>query len=615
MRRALLALTLLATSGRFDAASPIRYRFSFPEPQHRWMQVEATFTELPAGPLELRISRSSPGRYSLHDFAKNVYDVHAFDDGGRELITTRPDPYGWNVAAHGGSVTAKYKVFGDRVDGTYLAIDTTHAHINMPAAIMWAHGLDDRPVAVTFEQPAGMRWQVATQLHGDRSPDDARPGADRYEFSAPNLQYLMDSPVEFGPVVMRQFAVASRTFRFALHHTGTDAELDSYLKDVEKIVRQEGAIYGEYPEYEPGHYTFLADYLPYASGDGMEHRNSTVMTASGSIASARTLLLDTVAHEFFHCWNVERIRPKGLEPFDFDRADLSGELWLAEGFTQYYGPLAMQRAQLVDLPSTARTFADFVEAASGPGHLVRTAEEMSQMAPFVDGGRTIDRTNWPITVTSYYPLGGAIALALDLTLRDRTDGRVSLDDFMQAMWRKYGKPGGVREGYVDHPYTIADAEATLAEVSGDRAFASDFFSRYIQGHDVADYGRLLSRAGFNLRKRHAGHAWLGDLRLESRNGARVANLTAPTWPIYRAGVDQDDEIHQIDGQRVTDDNDVAAVLQRHRPGDQVTIVFKDRTGTPQTATVTLGEDPHIEVAVSEPTPAQRTFRDRWLGPR
>jgi predicted metalloprotease with PDZ domain len=240
---------------------------------------------------------------------------------------------------------------------------------------------------------------------------------------------------------------------------------------------------------------------------------------------------------------------------------------------------------------------------------------MSQMAPFVDGGRTIDRTNWPITVTSYYPLGGAIALALDLTLRDRTDGRVSLDDFMQAMWRKYGKPGGAREGYVDHPYTIADAEATLAEVSADRAFASDFFSRYIQGHDVADYGRLLLRAGFTLRKRNAGRAWLGDLRLESRNGARVANLTAPTWPIYRAGVDQDDEIQQIGGQRVTDDNDVAVVLQRHRPGDQVTIVFKDRTGTPKTATVTLGEDPHIEVAVSEPTPAQRAFRDRWLGSR
>ena len=143
------------------------------------------------------------------------------------------------------------------------------------------------------------------------------------------------------------------------------------------------------------------------------------------------------------------------------------------------------------------------------------------MAPFTDGGRTVDRTNWSDTVISYYPLGGAIALALDLSLRDRTDSRLSLDDFMRAMWRKYGKPGGSREGYVDHPYTIADAEATLAEVSGDRAFARDFFARYIQGHEVADYARLLARAGFVVRKRNAGRAWLGDVRLESRSGVRV----------------------------------------------------------------------------------------------
>src|SRR5262249_20196698 len=219
--------------------------------------------------------------------------------------------------------------------------------------------------------------------------------------------------------------------------------------------------------YEPGYYTFLADYLPYANGDGMEHRNSTVMTAAGSIAASREDVLDTVAHEFFHCWNVERIRPKGLEPFDFDRANLSGELWLAEGFTQYYGPLALQRAGLVDLASTAQTFTGLIESVRDDGHEVRSAEQMSQMAPFIDGGRPIDRTNWSNTVISYYPFGGAIALALDLTLRDRTDGRLSLDDFMRAMWRNFGKPGGTREGYVDQPYTIANAEATLAEVAGD----------------------------------------------------------------------------------------------------------------------------------------------------
>ncbi len=615
VKRVLIAMALAGAFAqvRFDAAAPIRYQFSFPEPQHRWMQVEATFPELGTAPLELRMSRSSPGRYSLHDFAKNVYDVHAFGGDGRELPASHPDASGWNVSGHGDTVTVRYKVYGDRVDGTYLAVDTTHAHINMPSAIMWARGLDDRAATVVFNPPTGVRWQVATQLHR---------GSTALEFTAPNLQYLMDSPAEFGPVVIRQFSVGARTFRFAVHHTGGDGELDSFVRDVEAIVKQEGAIYGEYPDFEPGYYTFLADYLPYATGDGMEHRNSTVMTSAGSIARARGELLDTVAHEFFHAWNVERIRPRDLEPFDLDSANTSGLLWLAEGFTQYYGPVALQRAGLFDIGSTARTFTDLVEAAStGPGRLVRSAEEMSRMAPFTDGGRPIDRTNWSITVTSYYPLGGAIALALDLTLRERSNGQTSLDDFMRAMWRRYGKPGGARQGYVDRPYTMADAEATLAEVDGDPVFARDFFARYVQGDDVADYARLLGRAGFVLRPARAGAAWLGDLRLDTRNGnARVATLVAPTWPIYSTGVDQDDEIQQLGGDRIRSIDDVNAVLRRHKPGDRVEIVFIDRGGSPKTASMILGDDPRREVVPVEAaggvlTPAQKSFRDAWLGPK
>src|SRR6266478_688667 len=213
----------------------------------------------------------------------------------------------------------------------------------------------------------------------------------------------MDSPAEFGLVAIRQFAVNGRAFRFALHHAGTDAELDGFVKDVEKIVRKEGEIYGEYPAYEPGSYTFLADYLPFASGDGMEHRNSSVITSSRSLRNDRLDLLGTVAHEFFHCWNVERIRPQGLEPFDFDRANVSGELWLAEGFTQYYGPLVLQRAKLVDVASTGRTLGGLIEAVSEhSGRLVRSAEDMSRMAAFADGGQTNDRTNWSNTFISYY---------------------------------------------------------------------------------------------------------------------------------------------------------------------------------------------------------------------
>jgi predicted metalloprotease with PDZ domain len=607
-----VACLALASAGP-RSAEPIQYRFTFPEPQHHWMQVEATFPDLPDQPLELRMSRSSPGRYSLHEFAKNVYDVRVFGRDGRELTTTRPDPDGWSATGHGGLATVRYRIFGDLIDGTYLAIDTTHAHINMPAAILWVRGLDDRPSTLSFTAPAGAAWQVATQLH--RSSDGG-------SFTAPNLRYLMDSPVEFGPLSIRQFSVGAYRFRFAAHHQGTDSEVDDFVKDVQKVVRQETAIFGELPQFEPGDYTFLADYLPYATSDGMEHRNSTVMTDAGSLRTSRRSLLDTVAHEFFHTWNVERIRPRSLEPFDFERANVSSELWLAEGFTQYYGPIALQRAGLADLRTTAESFSEFVEADSvAPGRAVRSADDMSRMAPFVDGASTVDRTNWTTTYVSYYSMGGAIALALDLTLRQRSDGAISLDDFMRAMWRMHGKPGGTHEGDVDRPYTAADIEARLAEVSGDAAFARDFLNRYVHGRESPDYRQLLARGGFAVRKRTPGRAWWGDVRLELRGGRLiVAGLVPFNSPLYAAGIEQDDEIRTIDAVRMRSADDVSSALQRAKPRDVWQVAYVDRAGAETRTQLTLGEDPHIEVLPIESaggtlTAPQRAFRERWLGSR
>src|SRR5687767_4011189 len=167
------------------AQAPVAYRLSFPEREHRLMQVDATFSDVLPGPLQLRMSRSSPGRYALHEFAKNVFDVRVDDGAGRMLTVDRPNPHEWDVTGHNGTVHVSYRVFGDRVDGTYLAIDSTHAHINMPAAIMWARGLELRPATVRFEAPPGASWRVATQLI---------PGSDPSTYIAPNLQYLMDSP-------------------------------------------------------------------------------------------------------------------------------------------------------------------------------------------------------------------------------------------------------------------------------------------------------------------------------------------------------------------------------------------------------------------------------------
>ena len=386
-----------AAGGQTGAAGaegpPVAYELSFPEPQHRWMEVAVTLTGLPPEPLSMRMSTASPGRYARHDFAKNVFEVRAADGAGDALDPVRSAMARWDVAGHDGTVRFTYRVYGDRVDGTYLAIDDTHAHLNMPASLMWGDGLEDRPATVRFEPPPDSGWRVATQLY---------PTDDPFVYTAPNLQYLLDSPAEASRFAERTFTVADPAdpghrpaFRIAVHHTGGEGELDRYAGDVERIVREMVTVFGEFPRFETGRYTFIADYLPSASGDAMEHRNSTVLSAPATLRAARPRLLGSVSHEFFHVWNVERIRPRSLEPFDFEDVNPSGELWLAEGFTNYYGALTLQRAGLAALPDTLRRFGSAVEAVErGPGRRFRSAADMSRLAPFTDAATAIDPTNW-----------------------------------------------------------------------------------------------------------------------------------------------------------------------------------------------------------------------------
>jgi predicted metalloprotease with PDZ domain len=612
--RAVWVLLLVLTGSPALAQPPVAYRVSFPEREHRWMQVEATFTEVPPGTLELRMSRSSPGRYALHEFAKNVYDVRVTDLEGRALSVTRPSPHRWDVSGHAGAVRVAYRVFGDTVDGTYLAVDSTHAHINMPAALMWAPGFERRPATVRFVPPAGASWRAATQL---------LPGPDPFSFTAPNLQYLMDSPVELSAFALRTFTVSDETrtpvFRVAVHHTGTDAEVDALARDVQSIVREARQVFREYPAFEGNTYTFIADYLPWAGADAMEHRNSTVVTSPSSLRAARLDLLDTIAHEFFHAWNVERIRPRALEPFDFDQANVSGELWFAEGFTSYYAPLVMVRAGLTAVDHFAREIGRAVnEVLTSPARLVRSAVGMSELAPLADGAASVDRTNFDNTYLSYYTWGEAIALGLDLALRDRSAGRISLDDYMRALWERHGRQAG-GAGHVLNPYTRADLRAALGEVAGDPAFADDFFSRYIEGHEVVDYERLLARAGLVLRAAAPGRAFMGALALEpGQNGVRVGAPAPFGSPAYAAGLERDDEIVSLGGTRVTSPSDVERVLAARKPGDPLPITFT-RRGQGVSGVVRLVEDPRREVVPAERTgrpltDAERRFRDAWLHP-
>jgi predicted metalloprotease with PDZ domain len=517
-----LAALLLAVAAPAAAGEAIEYRLSFADAEHHWMRVEATFADLPDGPVQLRFSRSSPGRYALHDFARNVDGLTITTGNDRPIAPDHPAPNEWNVTSHEGTLRVSYRVFGDRLDGTYAAIDTTHAHVNMPAVVIWVHGLELRPVRITFERPTqGPSWQVATQLY---------PTDDALVFTAPNLQYLMDSPAEFGPIVWRTFEVSvpagtiSRppTIRVALHHQGTDADASAFAAGIRKIVEQARRVFGEFPAYESDTYTFLADFLPLAANDGMEHRNSSVLTSSGALATNGTRLLDTAAHEFFHCWNVERIRPRSLEPFDFEQANVSGELWLAEGVTSYYDGLLMTRAGLWTLDELAADLGTAVSTViTSPATKLRSAEDMSRLAPLVDSASGSSGAATGATYISYYTFGAALGLGLDLAIRERTNGAASLDDVMRTLWVEYGRPGGGQAGYVDRPYTLGDVRCALADVTGDREFADHLVDRYIEGHDVMDYRRLLANAGLVLRRRESssGGSSKGELEVVTAEAA------------------------------------------------------------------------------------------------
>src|SRR3954468_9473203 len=210
---AVLAVTGARTAAD-DASEGLEYRLSFAEARQRIMQVDLVVPPV-SGPVELVMSRSSPGRYALHEFAKNVIDLQASDATGRALTLDHPAPHRWTVAAQHGAVHVRYRVYGDRVDGTYLAIDPTHAHVNMPAALLWVRGLEDRPATVEIVPPPDAGWEVATQLFTTGKP---------FTFTAPNLAYLIDSPIEASRHALLTFrapglagAESGPEMRLALH--------------------------------------------------------------------------------------------------------------------------------------------------------------------------------------------------------------------------------------------------------------------------------------------------------------------------------------------------------------------------------------------------------------
>lgn len=580
--------------GMAPAQTVTKYDISFENAVHHEAEVRIEYSNLENKVLEVRMSRTSPGRYALHEFAKNVYGVKATDSKGNELVITRPDPHQWNVSGHDGTVIFEYTLFANRGDGTYSQIDETHAHLNMPATFAWARDYEHRPIEIQFNVREDLNWKIATQL---------KPLSET-TFHAPDLYYFLDSPVEIADLYERSEKVGNQTIRMALHTRSTETEVDTYFSKVMAIVNEQVEVFGELPDLDFGEYVFLNCFMPNASGDGMEHRNSTVVTNSKPLARPLgETSIGTISHEFVHTWNVERIRPASLEPFNFEEANMSGELWFAEGFTSYYTNLILARAGI-------RTQEEYIEGLSRginyvfnhPGRQYFNPIEMSYQAPFVDAARSVDPVNRENTFISYYTYGSVLGLALDLSLRE-LDGNKNLDDFMKLMWNEFGKQ--------EIPYTNRDIEDTLAEYAG-IDFATNFFEKYIYDSQMPDYGSLLSQVGVHFGKADPDKASLGtNISVENGIGTLRSNAIKGS-PIYNAGIEATDEIISIAGKSLSGVNDVDDILKNHKPGNTIEITFR-RWGELNTVKVSLVNDSAYQTGiVNNINERIREKRSDWL---
>lgn len=594
MKFTLSVLALFSTL--FITAQTNTYTISFDNAVHHEAVIQGTFPNLKTDTVAFRMSRTSPGRYALHEFAKNVYGFKAMDSKGNALKVHRPSPYEWQVTGHDGTIKIEYILFANRGGGTYSQVDETHAHLNIPATFMFSPELSQRKIEVTFNLRKDLNWKVATQL----------PLVSGTTYSAPNLYYFMDSPTEISDYMLRSFQVDGKTIQLALHHNGTEEEADTYFEKVKKVVLAEKEVYGELAKYDYGTYTFLACYIPNASGDGMEHRNSTIVTSTRSLANGgMERNIGTVSHEFFHSWNVERMRPKSLEPFDFEAANMSGELWFAEGFTSYYTDLILCRAGLISPKEYVEGLAGtFNYVWNSPARQFFNPIEMSYQAPFVDAATSVDPVNRENTFISYYSYGSVLGLALDLSLRQNG---LNLDDFMKLAYDTFGK--------TENPYTVEGLHQTLNQYAG-KKFGDTFFNTYIYKSEMPDYGPLFESMGVILEQSNENPYFGPYVIVNTEGTAVIYGNPAMGSPAYAAGLDKGDVITSINDVPFAVEQEFAKYLSPFKVGDSLKIDFI-RYDKPMTTTLTLGVNPDYSMHLMEDveqTPAAQMLEQRkaWL---
>lgn len=488
------AIALLAplptVPARPAPAAQIHYTIAMPDPATHLYTVTLDVGAANGSVLKLQMPVWSPGRYARMDFAKNVQDFSVTDGNGKALRWDRENGSLWRVypgAAH--RVVAHYRVFGDDLSGTFSVLDTLHANWNGASVFMYVEGR--KPSAVTLHIDAPEGWHI---INGDTQQ------LDQTDYAFENYDRLIDTPTEVAPTFMvDSFTVDNRLYRTVVHHNGptTPQERTRFVASVRKIVEAHNRVIGPPPLRM---YTFIF-HIGFPGGDGMEHLYSTQIIDRNPWADTASMLagVGTAAHEYFHVWNVKRIRPIALGPFDYTHEQYQPSLWVAEGWTQYYGEMATSRAHLGTTADTYAMVAGIVQAnLTAPGRKEVSARMSSFEAPFFDGAPRSQKTNASQTYFSYYSKGAGIALALDLMIRDRSDNVRSLDDALRALKKLSWDQPNASYYLQGRGYTEADVEHAVSKVMGKDMHS--WFERYVGGTEDINFDDVLALAGLKLNR-------------------------------------------------------------------------------------------------------------------
>lgn len=465
------------------AAEPTTFVVAMSRPETHLFEIEmsvAPFARRVAS-FDLVLPVWTPGSYAIRDFARHVRDLSAADDAGAALAVAKVEKSRWRVslpAPAAGPFRVRYRVYANELSVRTSHLDASHASGNGASLFFYVDGRKEEPQALRFVLPAGWRVSIALPERG---------GA----YVASDYDELVDSPFECGTHRVLEFTAAGRPHAVAIWGTGNE-DTARLVKDLAKLVEAAAAVFGGAAPYE--RYLFIVHLAEGARG-GLEHRASQVIGLSPwrfrPEKSYRDVLL-LFSHELFHAWNVKRIRPSALGPFDYTREVHTRDLWAMEGLTSYYEALVLVRAGLLEPKHAFEAWTKELKAhRDAPGAAVESAEQASFDA-WIRFYRPDENS---VNVSeSYYRRGALIGLALDLTIREATRNARSLDDVLRHLWVTYAQKG---VGYPEGGFEAAVRDATGLPAAEVRAF----FDRHVRGVETPPFERLATAAGLLLSEK------------------------------------------------------------------------------------------------------------------